>query len=235
MTGALSLLVLAQDNSTPNSPAVPRLPAPPVIAHYLCESPWLLMLALLASGIIAFIVLNGRAKLTLGLATLAASALLAGAVWALNAAITTEREVLSTRTRELINATATVQLSALRSALSDSVRVTLAGVPFRSGKQAVLDDVVRVLSKQYPVSSVEIVEVQATIDGPNVARTQVRVRAKPSAAMYDAPIGSWWRIDWRRDLSSDGKGDGTGDGEWRVVGLDMLQIDYFGDPSKLRP
>lgn len=211
--------------------AVPSLPLPPPIERYLLESPWIVIGALVMAGIIALFIFNQRSKARLGLLALLIAFVLAAAVFVTSTLVTTERERLDARTRELITLTAKAELGALRPILSENVQVRLGGVPFRSGRDAILSDVDRLLAKQYPISSIDISEVQCTIDGPNVARSQVHVRAKSSAAMYDAPAGSWWLIDWRRDLDPSGQGTG----EWRAGGINMLQLDFVSDPSQLRP
>lgn len=227
MLADLLIFSLAQSGDTP----VPKLPDPPFLTHYLLESPWGLIVLLLLAGFAAFFVLNARAKARQGLAALASAVLLAGIVWLASSLVTTERERLADRTRTLINATAGVQLSELRTMLAESAQVRLNGFLFRSSRQSILDDVDRVLAKQYPVKSIAISTPTAVVDGPNSARTQVHVSARVNNMTYDAPVGSWWRIDWRRDISPTGEGTG----EWTVVNLEMLQIDYFGDPANLRP
>jgi hypothetical protein len=226
-----TIFTLAQAAGPGAESPVPQLPSPPLLAANLFESPWIVIVVLLLAGFVAFFILNARAKARHGLAALAAAVLLAGAVWLTASLVTTERERLADRTRALINATANVQLSELRSMLAENAQVRLNGFLLRSSRQSILDDVDRVLAKQYPVKSVSISTPTAVVDGPNSARTQVRVSARVDNMSYDAPVGSWWRIDWRRSLSPTGEGEG----EWTVAGLEMLQIDYFGDPSKLRP
>lgn len=231
LVGAWPIHTLGQTLPGSAGTSVPPLPSPPALVHYVLETPWLVLGAVVLSGIVALVVLNQRNKAKLGLVVLALSLVFAAAIFLVSTLVTTERERLDTRTRELISLTSTAELGALRSVLSEQIQVRLGGVTFRSGRDAVLSDVDRLLAKQYPISSIDITHVQCVIDGPNVARSQVRVRATSSAAMYNAPAGSWWLIDWRRDLDSAGQGTG----EWRASGINMLQLDFVSDPSQLRP
>lgn len=227
MFPALNNFTLAQAADPP----VPKLPSPPLLAHALFESPWGLIAAALIAGLVTFFVLNTRGKAQQGLLVFGAAAFIAFVAWLTSTLITTERERLAARTVDLVNATAAVQTSELRAMLAENAQVKLNGYVFRTSRQAILDDVDRVLAKQYPVKSVSLSSPTAVIDGPNSARTQIHVSARVNNMMYDGAIGSWWRIDWRRALSPTGEGTG----EWSAVGMEMLQIDYFGDPANLRP
>ena len=59
----------------------------------------------------------------------------------------------------------------------------------------------------------EVLETRAAVDGPNVGRTQLRVRAYGTA---DNILGhSWWAIDWQKF-----------DGTWLAIETKPLWVQY---------
>jgi hypothetical protein len=213
------------------SSAVPMLPSPPLLAHYLLENPWPVLAGLITAGIIAAVVLNRRGRLRAGLRILAMAAVLALGVWILAASVTTEREVLRARTRELVETTVAVRTAELADMLTDRISVSSpVGAPSPQGKDAVLQAVEQTLTSAISIKEHTVGPVSAVVDGPNVARTQVRVwvRLKGDAAFYDAPLGAWFRIGWTRTRGSGNEPDGP----WRVTSIDVLQVDGLGINAK---
>jgi hypothetical protein len=86
-------------------------------------------------------------------------------------------------------------------------------------KDTILRETSKYLDSSYRVSEYRIQAIQAVIDGPNVARTQARVRIVPEA--MDAPIVTWWRMDWRQD-----------GGQWRVTGIEPLSPLWIAPPNR---
>lgn len=201
---------------------VARLPDPPALAHYLFESPWIPIAILVVAGVVGFVVLNRQGKARQGV-----FALLGGVVMAAMLALTaflmeTPRELLIRQTRDLVARTAAADTAGIRPLLSDRVTMVCAlPVPLSlpDTKQALLDAVQLQLGTNFPVREHSIGGEQASIDGPNTARTQMRVwvTLEREQAMYGGPIGSWWKIDWRKE------GD-----EWRVATITLLQLDGLG-------
>lgn len=216
----LVVFLIAQSNPIADAADVPRLSDPPVLTTYLLESPWPVVAGLIAAGLAALWWMNRAGKVRRGVRVLLAALALAAGVAILASVVTTERETLRGRTAELVKATATADTNGLRDMLTDRVRVMAFGpVPMPDGKQAVLDAVRSYLVDQYPLKEHTIGAVQAIVDGPNTARTQVRAWVKfKDGDLYNSAIGSWWRLTWTR----------SADGPWRVSGIEVMQIDMVG-------
>lgn len=215
------VITLAQSDATPQP-----LPRPPLLSHHVLEQPWPAAGALVIGGILAAWVLNQRARAKAGVVAGAALCLLAGAVLLAGAIITTTRETLIQQTRELIATTARADTTALDRLLARDVTFRLFTTDRRYTREQLLDLVRRYPGELYPVESHREERAAASIDGPNAARTQVRVVTRSAAAtLYDLPLGSWWRLDWRRD----------GDGAWRVTGIECLRIDGVPEGTSRTP
>lgn len=207
-------------------PPVPLLPDPPAIEHYLLESPWMACAVLVIAGFVGLIVLNRQGKAGRGVQVAGAGILLAAVVFVLATVVKTEREALAERTLELVARTATVDTAGLSPLLSDRVAVSTSlalPIAIPVDKATLLDSVRKTLGESYRIEKHTTGRVRAVIDGQNTARTQVRVwvTLAKGQAYYDAPVGSWWRIEWRKE------GD-----EWRVVTLTLQQVDGLGGGSK---
>lgn len=209
-------LTLAQDDAA----AVSTLPPPPLLDRLLFEQPLPTAGGLLLAGVVAFLVINrtgeGRRALIAG----GIAVLLAGGVLLVGVLVTTTRERLQARTVELIDAAATADIPRLEPLLSPDVRLGLWERDLAAGRGRVLDSVKDYVGTRYKVKEHSVAWTSATVDGPNVARSMVRVRVRTEATMYDFPTGSTWRIDWRLE-----------GGEWRASGIRCLQIDGVGAPS----
>lgn len=207
------------------------LPSPPILERVLFEAPFPAMGGVALAGAVAFIILNRTGKARVGLLAAGAAVALAGLIYLVSVLVTTEREVLAQRTRALIAAAATANTGDLATLLDARVDFILAGGSV--DRTRVIDLVAENINRRVTITSYDIGAVTASIDGENVARTQVRVWIRSDAALYDAPTGSTWRLDWRRDLPPPGAT--TPHGPWLVSAITPMQIDGVGDASKLRP
>lgn len=211
---------LAQIGSS-GAETVPRLGDPPALAHYILENPWPLAIGLAICGLVALVVLQRRGQPREGKLVCLVAIALAAIVAGLGLAITTQRETLRARTRELVDLTATVKTTELREMLTEQVRVgvfsSFVGV---RGREELLTEVRKKLDGEIRLESHEIGPVQAVVDGPNMARTQVRVWVKPQKdqQLYGIATGAWFRIDWTR----------SSDGPWKVVAITIMQVDGAG-------
>lgn len=206
--------------------AVPSLPAPPAVQHYLLENPWPTAIVLAVCGLVVAAILNRQGQSRRAVLTAVGLFLAAGAVVATSSLVTTTREALIHRTRLLIDAAARADTESLRDMLASDADLRAAFLTGDWGRDRLLDGVQRYLGQQYPIQSHREDSARAIIDGPNAARTQIHVvvRAK-EATMYDVPVGSWWRIEWRKDA----------DGVWRVRGLECLQLSAIAPGTKISP
>ena len=215
------MLMLAQ-LGTPGGETVPQLPDPPALAYYIFENPWLLTIGLGICGLVAMLVLRRRGQWREGRTLFICAAVLAALVMGLGLGVTTQRETLRARTRELVDLAAAAKTTDLRALLTEQARIGVFSNHFLGvrGREEVLKEVQTNLGDTYPLESHEIGPVQAVIDGPNVARTQVRVWVKPQKdqQLYGVATGAWFRIDWKR----------VEHGPWKVVAITIMQIDGLG-------
>jgi hypothetical protein len=182
----------------PTGAEVPPLPAAPAWEVWLLESP---AIAAAVLGVLGCVLLVRR-----GLWSRAAGGLLIvaglgvfGAGWL----VQTPREAMSERTRELVAAVAGGEAGAMRGLLDEAVTVASArgqsrGLPVAyEGREAII----AAATSRLPglgIRRVAVLEVRAAVDGPEVGRTHVRVRAEGEGGAW---LGhAWWEIDWvRRD------------------------------------
>lgn len=206
---------------------VARLPSPAPAVYYTLENPWPLGVAMILASVLAFALLNARSRFKLAKVVTALLVLCGVGVIIAGLSVTTEREVLRSKTRDLVNLTAKADTTALRDMLQETSSVLAFGViPGPRGREAILDAVRVNLGERYPIGEHSVGAVQATLDGKNVARTQVRVWVKPTddQKLYDVATGAWFRLDWQRDpLPERGQF-----GPWRVSRITVMQIDGLG-------
>lgn len=208
---------------------VPMLPEGGVFERFVLESPWLLAITLLVVAVAMAALLLKRGDGRRGALLGGGIALVGVVVVLIGTLVTTERERLQARTLGLVGLTVRAQTSELAGYLDEKVAFSgIAGVGAIAGREALLEQVRNYPGAAYTIRSHSTSSVGVSIDGENVARTQVRVwvRLDKDVAMYDAAIGSWWRLDWRRDPVA-GSPPGTY-GPWRVSRITMMQLDGVG-------
>ncbi len=203
------------------APDIPPLPAAPLLERFLFEQPWLPMAILGVLAIIAIMAFAGRNQRRRGFVVAGVLAACAAGVYVVSMLVTTERETLIERTKVAIGAVADVDVATLREVLledayfrseGDIVRV----VPSIDGRAEIIDQVERYLQNRYRVTSWDIHDRQATIDGPNTGRTLVRVGVDSDS--FSRTHYSWWRLHWERGP----------DGLWRCFELEPLWIQLVG-------
>ncbi|MBL8991402.1 MAG: hypothetical protein JNJ48_07470 [Phycisphaerae bacterium] len=207
----------------PTDLGVPLLPAPPMLERVLFEQPLPGAVALLAAGVVAFAVLNRAGRGRQGLGAAALSLFLAGAVVVLATAVKTEREELQGLAVRVIERVMAADGAEVDRRLADSVTLRLLGRTSPMGKPEILRHVTGRTLERYGVREHTVRSVQAVIDGPGVARTQVRVRVQTD--LTGAPVGSWWLLHWRRDAAQ----------QWRIVGIEAQQIDFVPPGAVIEP
>lgn len=208
-------VVLAQFDI--DGPQIPPLPQAPLFERVLLESPWPAVVLLLLAALVLFLVLNARAKLKPALLAGACVLLAAVGCYVVSVLVETPREKIKAGTRALVAATAEANRSELDRLLGDDLTMRVTRVPPTADKHMTMDLVEAILGKQYRVNDHSILEMQATIDGPRLGRTQVRVRV---GSEYGS-IPSWWRLDW--ELGADG--------QWRVRRIEALWIPGVVNPA----
>lgn len=190
---------------------VPPLPDPPAFDRYVLESPWLLAGGLAAVALVVLYAMRSQGKTRTGLVAAGVGLLLAGAIVAAGALIETPREIMTRQTRDLVRATATVDVPALEGLLAPDARLYWLERRSSVDRAQLLERVRSDLGRSYTVRDWAILKLDAALDGPAVGRTQAQVRVDPAEGGVHF---SWWRIDWRREP----------DGSWRVIGIEPLFV-----------
>lgn len=209
-------VVLAQFDFDAGASVAP-LPSAPFLERFVLENPWPAVILLGLLAIAVFVVLNTRAKVRQGLIAAGVMMALAGGCYLASVLVTTPREQMKRATRELVGATARVDLIELDRLLADDLSVRVTGLARSAGKSETMDAVENRLGRQYRVKEHAILETQATLDGPRLGRTQVRVRVGSEYGV----LPSWWRVDW--ELGPDE--------EWRARRIEALWIPGVPNPG----
>ncbi|MFI4915919.1 MAG: hypothetical protein ACIAS6_05350 [Phycisphaerales bacterium JB060] len=208
-------------NELLQAPPITPLPPAPLLERFLLEQPLLPVIVLALLAIIAVVAFFGRSQRRRGLLVAGILIAIAGAVYATASLVTTEREHLQARTVELIGATAQADTAALQDLLTEDASLRVTGELSRvlqplDGREAILDAATYRLRGRYTIDGWSIRDSQATIDGPNVGRTLVRVGV--DASSFSRTHYSWWRLHWER---------GPG-GVWRCFEIEPRWIQFGG-------
>lgn len=198
---------LAQAFGPATAPA--PLPKGSLLDRLLFDQPWGTVALLAALGLIAFLAMRQQGKSRQGMAIAGAAGTLALGAVVTSMLVTTARERVRGLTRELVHATASVDSPTLVRLLAPDARVSdprrALPFPFPSvaGRDALLDHIAQRMGGggEWKLKDWSIARVEATLDGPQIARTHARIRVTPEAGAamgFNFSTTSWWRIDWRR-------------------------------------
>lgn len=196
----------------PDTAAVPDLPPAPLHEAWLFENPLWLSLALVAIGVVVALMMLRLGKARLGLLGGGVAVLLGAGTFAAGHLVETPRETLAADTARLVQATATADAATMRELLHPDVtlrRGRARFIPEITGRESLL----AIAGDRIPraIGRVVVLETRAGLDGPNVARTQTRLRTLgPDGQLFGH---SWWGLDWQQR-----------DGTWTVVGIEPLWI-----------
>jgi hypothetical protein len=192
------------------------LPSPPLLQHLLFEIPYPLCIALFIAAAVAWTLLGRRGDRRAPLAAAACFALAAG-IWALAAAVKTEREKLQDQTIAFVAAVSRADAPAVDAMLAESAHLYYPFAPRGIDKPRILDMVRSEMAHQYQVKAHSVLETHASLDAPDQARVLVRVYVQPAEVNF--PVYSWWRLDWRKDSS----------GRWRATSIQSLWINLLDE------
>jgi hypothetical protein len=194
------------------------LPDPPFFEHILFESPWPLVAALGLVGIVLLIHGTRRGNRRIVLAA-AACIVLAACVPALSALVTTTREHLIERTRQLVAATAPLDLARVRGFVAPGAElVGPDGSPWLTA-----DDIFRELSsatQRFAIAAQDTSRLAAEEQTPDRGRTSVHVRTTFGGQSRPSPIVTDWIFTWARQA----------DGSWRVTRLQWMKLEGSPPP-----
>ncbi len=170
------------------------LPSGSLIPGILFDNPVPVVLVLAVVTLIAIVALRATPKRA------CVAALIGGvtvaALFALDALVVVPQETLRSETGRLVAAAATADADAVGAMIEDDAEVVVPMIGRRiEGSAPILAAISRYLGTLYPLESASVLELQATIDGTNVARTQVLVRVRGAGDGFSN--NSWWLIDWR--------------------------------------
>ena len=163
-------------------------------------------------AIVALFTANARADLRRGL--LVCGGMLAGAagLFLLATIVTTRHEEVRDATRRLVRAVATADRIEVDPLLATDIEIRYPG--FASPDRATLLDIIQRQmgpGGPYHLSSHRIAEVQATLDGSALARSQVLVRATHAASAV--PASAWVLMKWERGS----------DDRWRCFAVEPIE------------
>lgn len=209
----LAAVTLAQTGIELGPP--PPLPDPPMFESWLFERPAALAIVLVALGIITILAFNRAGKPKHGLYVLAGFVVAAIAAAATSRLVVTEHERLATATTGLINAIVDADSHNARTRIDTDAEVHIRPLSMHFRYDEVVRRIDTDMSSAYRVAEHRISRVQAVVDGPNTARTQVRVVASQEGGRR---AGTWWLLHWR--LGSDNT--------WRLFQAECLRIDPGG-------
>lgn len=215
LTSAFDLAPLGLSRFAPPQ----SLPSPPFLESLFLENPLPLVLALVLAALVAVGVGNQRAKLIAGIATGAVLLGLAAGAYMTATVIETDRERISRGAVSLVDAVANADARIASLYLNDPVRTRR--LPRdqewpRSELEALISR-----ATDTGVSEVEVTAIQAHLDGPRVARTQIRVRGRTPQG---PTLPTWWLLNWQRP-EIEPEGLPINDiGGWVVVTIEPVSI-----------
>lgn len=190
------------------------LPSGSLIPGILFDNPVPGVLVLAVVTLIAIVVLRATPKRASVAALI--GCLFVAVLFALDAYVVVPQETLRSETRRLIAATAAADADAVGAMIEDDAEVVVPVIGQRiEGSGPILAAISRYLGTLYPLESASVLELQASIDGANVARTQVLVRVRGSSDGFSN--NSWWLIEWRL------RGE-----RWRATKIEAVSIQGAG-------
>ena len=184
-------------------------PAGP-LSRAIFEEPMVAMIGVGLLGMLLLLAFRTRGKTKYGLQALGLAALISGGLYLTSYLVHTDREMVSARARELVQAVAVGDQQSMQSLMGDDVQVQS-----RFANAAGKDRVITLASSRVPglVEGFTIPEISADLPGPRVGRTMIKVRAQSS---HLPTTSSWWMVHWER-------ADDSGD-KWVAVYIEPIWI-----------
>lgn len=191
----------------------PHVPQPPPLwQSLLLESPWLLVIALAAGGLIVRLAARQRGHRRLAHAGWIGPGL-ALLVWALSHLVQTGREQLLAHSRDLVASTAPIQPPHLLAMLRpDAVLVGPDGQTWLDGPALRAELESQAGRLRIASQSIRSIEAQTLGDGQGVALLDLRTTLAEGFGAQ-APIASKWLLTWRQE-----------DGVWRLQRVQWLEL-----------
>lgn len=200
---------------------LPILPQPSFIEYWLYESPWMIAAAIVILCITGLIATRYKPKAKkIALPMCLVGFLIAAGLIATGSFITTDREILIDRSKQLIHAAANADESQLINLLDEHISFQAdLGILKRSqtGRAAIIT-----LATNHAapiIESVKVKEVRAGLFGPRIARTHIKIHIQGDLI----PPNSWWLVDWTKQNDD----SSTDPNDWVVTHIEPLWIQGF--------
>ncbi len=192
----------------------PPLPDPPALAHYLLESPLIVISVLLAAAVVAHMAMSSRKPVRarqVGAGLIA----LALCVWAVAFFVETPREKAISLTKQLVADVASGNTKGVDAALAPKAALYTDLRPEGQPKDFILSKVDMFFGPKglYPIQDHALLEAQAYIATPSLAQVQMKVRVTSKDGF---PTLSWWQLDMAPK-------PGAG---WEVTGIKYLSSNF---------
>lgn len=183
----------------------------PTLTNLFLEEPLMLSLALLGVAIVLGFVARQRNRPRL-LVGAGIALVLAGGVWVLATAVTTDRDRVMQHTRDLVFATAPLDTDVLDTLIDPNATlrgpdgsIWLEHDPFRLALALAV--------RQWGVETQAVRKMQAGVDDRGNAATRFEARTTFSQGT-GLPVRTVWQLQWRQDPA----------GNWRVIDIQWLEF-----------
>lgn len=185
----------------------PDWPPPPLLTHWLLESPWLVCIALLTVAVALWLVGWRRAQRRPVIAG-AIAAVLAGIVLLIAALVETDRERMARRTRELVRAAVTpVNLDTFRETLSENASF------FGRDREQIVSTLERSAGR-WRVRQAYITRLETHQDDESHGQTYFSVITPLDTSFGGGSAQTRWLLSWTKEP----------DGQWRVTRIKWLTL-----------
>ncbi|HYD00151.1 MAG TPA: hypothetical protein VEB22_02910 [Phycisphaerales bacterium] len=190
------------------------LPSAPLLERYLLQDPLPTTIFLVIAAVIGWWWLQRLGKARPAAIVAAACVLAAGGVLLLAKAVVTEREALVARCTELVNDVIAARAGDVSPVLRSDVTANVRPLRTEFRRDDILKMVADDEARRRGMTAANLKWVTATLDGPNVGRTQCRVQVQYSEDMW---LPTTWMLHWTRDNSQS---------PWVVRLIDAQQIGF---------
>jgi hypothetical protein len=194
--------------------APPPLPDPPALAHYLLESPLLVISVLVVAAVAVYAILSSR-KPTQARKVGAGLIALALCVWVVAFFVETPGEQTIAIAKQLVADVAAGNTQGVDAALAPKAALYTDLRPEGQSKDFILSKVDTFFGPKglYPIQDHALLEAQAYIATPSMAQVQMKVRVTSKDGF---PTLSWWQLDMAPKPG----------GGWEVTGIKYLSANF---------
>ncbi|HZW07485.1 MAG TPA: hypothetical protein VFF65_10200 [Phycisphaerales bacterium] len=171
------------------------LPKAPLLERYLLQDPLPTAVFLVIAAVVGWWWLQRLAKPRPAAILAAACVLAAGGVLLLAKLVVTEREALVARCTELVSDVIQTRAGEVGPVLRSDVTANIRLLRTEYRRDDILTMVTNDEGRRRGMTDANLKWVTATLDGPNVARTQCRIQVQ----FMDTWMPTTWMLHWTRD------------------------------------